>query len=748
MRMFDYQSEEVKMNKKISKIIPVALLAAPLLFADPAHIKTDAAENRSITGLKHYIFGNILQHSDYDASLDTNNDKCLDVFDIIRFKQEQYGVGTCGLDKPAVTTVSSDVTTVTSEPAKTDAPSETTANGSAQSETAAVTEVSPAATSSESVSESITAAETTAFVSAPETEVQVTGVTENTGAQVTEALTTTVTEGAVTSSPASETSAASESTAAVTTVSAALTTSVPASSSVTTTAPQVSTAASTSASVTTAVTTTTTAPVTTTVTTTTTAPVTTTVTTTTTPAPVVTVPEKKIISSVKSMLQSPELPTGCEATGLTIAVRWYGYDVSKNDMAMKYMPRQDFYYSGGKLIGADFITTFAGDPSRNDLSYGCYIPCMVKTVDNYFQAVGSSYRGKDISGKELEDLFPYIANNIPVVVISTPELVNPRTGDSWYTADGRYVTWQRGHHCTVLIGYDKTRSKVYCADPMMLKGVVEWDIAQFKSIYNQKGKHAMIIDTGSVKPPKKALKEGDQVRFAGWVNTSSDGSGSDKYLDSGVYTITKILDPSLKRPVNIGNAGWAPYDAIYENQPYYGSGTPSEPTTPENPASPTPSSNAVSAVTNGQVYNIVNCMSRKYLNVDYGKDVDGTNIYQWTSDGSTEQKFKAVSASDAWKLMAMCSSSGGNRMVTAVKPEDGENVYLYKQTNDVTQLWTFTKVKDGVFAIGLKAYPGYVLTAYDYNNGSASGTSKTSGGNVFLSKYTGAENQLWYFEKK
>jgi hypothetical protein len=283
---------------------------------------------------------------------------------------------------------------------------------------------------------------------------------------------------------------------------------------------------------------------------------------------------------------------------------------------------------------------------------------------------------------------------------------------------------------------------------MMLKGVVEWDIAQFKSIYNQKGKHAMIIDTGSVTPPKKALKEGDQVRFAGWLNTSSDGSGTDKYIDSGVYTITKILDPSLKRPVNIGNAGWASYDAIYENQPYYGSGTPSEPTTPENPASPTPSSNAASAVTNGQVYNIVNCMSRKYLNVDYGKDADGTNIYQWTSDGSTEQKFKAVSASDAWKLMAMCSSSGGNRMVTAVKPEDGENVYLYKQTNDVTQLWTFTKIKDGVFSIGLKAYPGYVLTAYDYNNGSASGTSKTSGGNVFLSKYTGAENQLWYFEKK
>ena len=49
------------MNKKFIRIIPAALLAAPLLLADPAHIKTDAAENRSITGLKQYIFGNILQ---------------------------------------------------------------------------------------------------------------------------------------------------------------------------------------------------------------------------------------------------------------------------------------------------------------------------------------------------------------------------------------------------------------------------------------------------------------------------------------------------------------------------------------------------------------------------------------------------------------------------------------------------------------------------------------------------------------
>jgi len=41
-----------------------------------------------------------------------------------------------------------------------------------------------------------------------------------------------------------------------------------------------------------------------------------------------------------------------------------------------------------------------------------------------------------------------------------------------------------------------------------------------------------------------------------------------------------------------------------------------------------------SGITNGGIYNLKNVYSGKYLNVHMGYDVNATNVYQWSSDGS------------------------------------------------------------------------------------------------------------------
>lgn len=678
-------------RKKTVKFLPAALLAAPLIVSNISSSMTSALEGKSIYNIKLLI----LNQGNYEEMYDTNSNGSVDVFDIIRIKQKQYGTGSCGLvTEPAVTTevsvseipVSSDITSDVTSESLSVSTSDITAETSDIAETSAIADTS--VTTSVSVSSVISDVSETSGEETP----------------VTTELTTTHDSEPVTAS------------GSVSSVQPYETDTVTASSEIITTSE--------------AVTTTTEAVTTTTVTTTEAPPVTTVI--TTTPAPVTTIPDRKIISSVKSFVQGPELPTGCEATGLTIAVRWYGYDVGKVEMAMTHMPRQDFRYSGSRLIGADFMTTFAGDPSREEMSYGCYIPCMVKTVNNYFSSVGSSYRGRDISGKELEELFPYVAQNIPVILISTPELVTPRTGDSWYTNDGRYVTWQRGHHCMVLIGYDKKNGRVYCADPMMRAGIVSWNIAEFRNIYNLKGKNAMIIDTGSVTVPKTQMQTGDIIRFCGWANSSSDGKGSEVFLDTNLYTITRIIDnKNLPNPVCIGNIGWVSLEAAYENIPYFGDGSPA-------PDDGFP-------VSSGKVYNIVNELSGKYLNVDYGKDNDGTNIYQWSNDGSTEQKFKVSGDENSFRIMAMCSSSGGNRMVTASRMQENVNVHLWQKGDTALQEWMLRKTDSGAWCIALKASPDYVLTVADGSNGSASGTGSTSAGNVFISKYSGSRNQLWRF---
>jgi len=74
------------------------------------------------------------------------------------------------------------------------------------------------------------------------------------------------------------------------------------------------------------------------------------------------------------------------------------------------------------------------------------------------------------------------------------------------------------------------------------------------------------------------------------------------------------------------------------------------------------------------LYNIVNKASGKNLNVNLGTDANGTNVIQWTNDGSQEQKFRVVyypamgsTAVDAYKLFAMCSSKGSNRVVDVLR---------------------------------------------------------------------------------
>lgn len=156
-----------------------------------------------------------------------------------------------------------------------------------------------------------------------------------------------------------------------------------------------------------------------------------------------------------------------------------------------------------------------------------------------------------------------------------------------------------------------------------------------------------------------------------------------------------------------------------------------------------------SGIENNAVYNIINQNSGKYLNVHMGYDVNNTNVYQWTSDGSVEQQFKFVydAGQDAYRIYAMCSSGGTNKVLDIVKSKDsvvsGCNVQIYNPVDPDAQLWVITKLSNGKYKIAPKSNTAVALTAYGTSNGTSSGTTATSAGNVFVSTYTEATNQQW-----
>lgn len=270
---------------------------------------------------------------------------------------------------------------------------------------------------------------------------------------------------------------------------------------------------------------------------------------------------------VGMVMQNPELPTGCEVTSLTMLMNYNGFGVSKTTLA-DLMPKLNFYIKDNVLYGADFLTTFPGNPYTSS-GYGCYTPCMITTANKYFTSVGrDTHYLADIKGTDFEDLLDHIAMGRPVMVWATMELVAPVPSSAvWTTPDGKSVQWLGREHCMVITGYDKKNGVVYVNDP--LKGKVLYPISLFSLRYNQMGKYAAIMlkkgetaDTPS-KPPvsNKKHKVGDVVKYKGEVHYSSFG-GKTVYVD-GTFVITQIVEDET-RPYRImlGNQGWVAYDAL------------------------------------------------------------------------------------------------------------------------------------------------------------------------------------------
>lgn len=183
---------------------------------------------------------------------------------------------------------------------------------------------------------------------------------------------------------------------------------------------------------------------------------------------------------IKNLLQTPELPTGCEVTSLTMVLNHMGYDIDKCTLADQYLPK-------GKIGETDFHQAFIGNP-RDEVSYGCYVDVIESCAHKYLASVTAKATIKNLTGKDFENLFGYIQNDIPVIVWTTMSLIEPYETTEWYI-DGKEVSWLANEHCVVLRGYDE--GYVYVCDP--LKGNVRYDKVLFEKRYTQLHSQAMVI---------------------------------------------------------------------------------------------------------------------------------------------------------------------------------------------------------------------------------------------------------------
>ena len=194
--------------------------------------------------------------------------------------------------------------------------------------------------------------------------------------------------------------------------------------------------------------------------------------------------------NMSCLLQNPDLPTGCEATSLTMVLNHYGYNIDKVSLAKNFLPKSsDFYNANGKDYGVDFNTTFAGDPTSAN-AYGCLAPAIVTTANNYLSQNGrGDLTVSNISGSSPSQLYDYVNKGTPVIVWATMNMREPGKGKSWYAPNGNLLTWPSGEHCLVLIGYNN--DSVILNDP--LKGTTTYSRSLFEQRYSQMGSQAVVL---------------------------------------------------------------------------------------------------------------------------------------------------------------------------------------------------------------------------------------------------------------
>lgn len=191
--------------------------------------------------------------------------------------------------------------------------------------------------------------------------------------------------------------------------------------------------------------------------------------------------EDYVALEVPSIMQRPELPTGCEAVALTILLHYWGYeDLGKSEIVDNYLTYD----------ATDFVTSYVGDP-RTENGAGIYAPGLTRAANRFLAEQDTGRRARDLTGTSFEGLLAYVSQGDPVVVWNTINMQEPGEINAHYYYEGRIYNFYKEEHCMVLCGYDRVKNEVLVSDPQA--GLVWRDADAFSAIYETMGENAMTI---------------------------------------------------------------------------------------------------------------------------------------------------------------------------------------------------------------------------------------------------------------
>ncbi|XJZ27866.1 C39 family peptidase [Bacillota bacterium Lsc_1132] len=198
--------------------------------------------------------------------------------------------------------------------------------------------------------------------------------------------------------------------------------------------------------------------------------------------------KQPIISSSKildvplfNQLSAPRLYNGCEVTSLAMLLNYYGYKVTKNELA-EDIKRVPLNLPGNKKGNPNI--GFVGD-MEDGPGLGVYNGPIFDLTKQY-----AGDKAVNLTGSSFDDLLKMVNREAPVWIITTTSFAPVSVFEKWNTPQGTIeITFSE--HSVVITGYDD--DSIYINDPYGYKNR-KVDRDNFIKAWEQMGRQAVTID--------------------------------------------------------------------------------------------------------------------------------------------------------------------------------------------------------------------------------------------------------------
>lgn len=205
---------------------------------------------------------------------------------------------------------------------------------------------------------------------------------------------------------------------------------------------------------------------------------------------------------METVMQYPELPTGCEITALTQTLNYYGFSADKVTMADVFLKTDIIgYYTMDEV--------YIGNPHLD--GFGCNAPVIVNAANDFFDYIGSDWYAKDLTGMPLDGIFYQIEQGRPVIIWTTIYQYETRPEYQFTLGCGEDFYFNPNQHCVTLYGYDMEAKKVHVADPLV--GNVEYDMDRFGRTYENMGTQAVVLCGAPETAGKEFRDDGEKAEW-------------------------------------------------------------------------------------------------------------------------------------------------------------------------------------------------------------------------------------------